>query len=77
VSDCSKIQYLTLQAAFSALHAIQRKSAARGQPAPQAVYPCGRCHSWHLTSKPLTGHPWWQRKQAQSRHRPVAQTESG
>jgi hypothetical protein len=67
VTGCSKIPYPTMASAALALRAIQRKTAARGGTAPKGLYPCAHCHCWHLTSQPITGHPWWIKRLAPPR----------
>lgn len=67
MTGCTKIPYRNMTAAALALRAIQRKTAARGGSAPQGLYPCVQCHAWHLTSKPIAGHPWWVKPRRRSR----------
>lgn len=58
---CQKNPYPNQALASRALEAI----LAAGKPGkqPVRVYPCQECHSWHLTSKKLTGKvPKWERR---------------
>jgi hypothetical protein len=59
--DCQKNPYATQFLALRALDAI-RSSGKQGKQ-PVRAYPCQHCHSWHLTSKKLSGKvPKWERK---------------
>ena len=62
MDSCSKIPYNTLTLATKALHAIQRRSAARGLKSPTGAYVCGACGRWHLTSQTPTRVPRWLRR---------------
>jgi len=60
---CSKVRYPTPRAAQAALRAFAATCARRGTKVPVAVYPCGHCGSWHITSKRPTGRPrWWENR---------------
>jgi cytochrome c5 len=58
---CQKTPYPNQALALHALEAVR----SIGKPGKQPVlaFPCQKCHSWHLTSKNLTGKtPRWDRE---------------
>ena len=60
MANCTKIKYTSPQAATLAMMAIVLRDAERRPKVPVAVYPCEKCHAWHLTSKKQSGKPrWW------------------
>lgn len=55
MADCTKIKYPNPWAATHALRFLAQKYAARALKVPVAIYPCGACRTWHLTSKAQRG----------------------
>lgn len=69
MSSCSKVSYPTKIAAVLAIHAIQRRNAARDRKGPTGAYICSACKRWHLTSKSGTQTPPWERETSRARQR--------
>ena len=57
MANCTKIQHSSLRAATITMRAIVLRDAERKPKVPVAVYVCGNCHAWHLTSKKQSGKP--------------------
>lgn len=61
--SCDKAFYIDQATARLALAKIGEKAAAKGKPVrlPVRVYPCDACDGWHLTAKPTSKAPPWDR----------------
>lgn len=60
---CEKAFYVDQAAARLSLSKLREKAARTGKPArlPVRVYPCDVCDGWHLTAKPASKKPPWDR----------------
>jgi hypothetical protein len=60
---CEKAFYLDQAAARLALSKVREKAARTGRTGrlPVRVYPCDVCDGWHLTAKPVSKTPPWDR----------------
>lgn len=54
---CAKTRYRTRIDALIALARIQRRDNPKRSKTETRPYRCGRCHGWHLTSKPYRPRP--------------------
>ena len=55
MANCTKIKHPNRWAAVHALKVIALKDGQIRPKVPVAIYPCGLCHAWHLTSQKQHG----------------------